>query len=230
MEVTGWRYISAGYPRALTGVPLPSVRDGGVQITIDTRDMVAHINRVFAAFPKQADRALRRATTRFRAVLRRQALQATSESTGIPQKFFARAMRFHVEIDRYGDQPLGVAAWIGTNPIGVHRLGKVAWTPRTPKGRPTKGAKVGRKTYAGAWSWGRGKTGPAVMRRTSDARQPIQRVVENPHPAVEERLRRMVGDLGERYHRLLKQELNYALNFEGRSGVHRRLLRTEAPK
>lgn len=215
-----------------------SVRSGGVQVAIDTSAMVAHLNRVFARFPKEAERALKRATKKFRVVVRREALQAASESSGIAQKFFLKAFRFHVEEDVEGGELMGLVAWIGTDPIGVHRLGKVAWKPllgpgsrKRSKGRPSNmaGARVGKRSYPGSWSWGRGTTGPAVMRRTGATRLPIWRVEEEPHPAVEERLRRTAVSLGERYHRLLKQQLNYAMNFEGRIGVHRRLLLTEDP-
>jgi len=230
-----WRYKS-GSPHTLPGRRAHykefgwgdepkehAVQSGGVQLFIDTREMVATLNASFKSYPQRTDRALRTATSKFRQVVKRSALQAASQAAGIPQKFFERAFRYYVEIDRYGDQPLGVRAWIGTNPIGVHRLGKTQWHRRM------RGARVGKKSYPGTWSWGKGyqaknpkpnnrPTGAAVMRRISDdPRSKIAKVVEEPHPAVVERLRRMMDDLGQRYQRLVYHELSRIPVMKGRA-------------
>jgi hypothetical protein len=79
------------------------------------------------------------------------------------------------------------------------------------------GARVGRKSYPHAWSWGRGKTRNAVMRRTGDSRLPIERVEEKPHAAVLKRLQALQAEALARFDALLRQELNYALNVEARA-------------
>ena len=177
-------------------------------ISIDARAGFQRVGATFARLPVASERAMGRALRKLSTWLKRQVLRAASAASRIPQTFFQRAFRYHVVIDKDGSTPTGVSVWIGTNPIKAHRLGVVRWNRRM------KGARVGRKGYPGAWSWGRGKTGPAVMSRAGDARLPLVVETEAPHPAVLARLQQIQGDAETRFERLLTQELNYALNHE----------------
>lgn len=175
-------------------------------ISVDARAGLARVADTFERLPGATDRALARALRKLATWLRRQVLRAASQSSGIPQTFFQRAMRYHV-----AQTDSGMAVWIGTNPIKAHRLGRVRWTRRM------QGARVGRKAYPGAWSWGRPrKTAPAVMTRVGAGRLPLQVEMEQPHPAVLLRLRQIEGEAAARFDRILTQELHYALHHEAR--------------
>lgn len=173
-------------------------------ITVDARDGLSRVSGTFARLPQRTDRAIARALRKLATWLKRQVLRAASEASAIPQRFFQRAMRYYVTLT-----PVGLSVWIGTNPIKAHRLGAVRWTRRMT------GARAGRKLYPGSWSWGaRGKTGPAILSRTSPKRLPIKIETEQPHAAVLDRLQQVEADAAARFDRLLTQELNYALNVE----------------
>jgi hypothetical protein len=179
-----------------------------VAITVDTKAGFDRVAATFGRMPKASARAMARALRKLATWLKRQALRAASQAAEIPQKFFQRALRYHVEIEQSGGMPVGLSVWIGTNPVKAHRLGSVRWTKRM------KGARVGSRSYPGSWSWGRGKTGPAVMFRHGSARLPLGVEKEWPHEPVLRRLRGLQDEAGARFERLLRQELNYALNHE----------------
>ncbi len=178
----------------------------GIVIKVDARAGFERVAAAFGRLPRATDRAMRRALRKLSTWIRRQALRAASAASGVPQKFYKRAMRYHVATSKDG-----LSVWIGTNPIPQHRLGAVRWSPRM------RGARVGRRSFPGAWSWGRGKTGPAIMERLGASRLPIRRVPdEEPHPAVLAALGQLQGQAAARFQTLLRQELNYALNHEAR--------------
>lgn len=186
-----------------------------IGIVVDTGAAWAEISRYLDTVSIKSQRAVGRALRKFRRVIRRLALQAAAESSGLTQKYFLQAFRFHAEMERENGELVGVSIWIGTNPIPVHRLGTVRWQRRTTvRKQLIAGASVGKKRYPGAWSWGYGVTGSAVMRRSGQSRLPIERVEVEPHEAVLARLRSMAADLQARFIRLMRQELNYALNVE----------------
>jgi hypothetical protein len=179
-----------------------------IALSVDAKAGFDRVAGTFGRLPQATERAQARALRKLSTWLGRQVLKAASQASGIPQKFFQKALRHHVRLMGKAD---GVTVWIGTNPIPVHRLGSVRWNPRMT------GARVGRKSYPHAWSWGRGKTRNAVMRRTGDSRLPIERVEEKPHAAVLKRLQALQAEALARFDALLRQELNYALNVEARA-------------
>lgn len=169
----------------------------------------AMLQQAFLRMPRQAERAQSRALRKLKTWLQRQVLKAGSAATGIPQKFLSpRAKggaRWYATLTK-----TGLEIWLGTSPMPVHRTGVVRWTRRM------KGARVGRRSYPGAWSWGPGsKTGPSVMERTGSSRLPISRVEEEIHDPIVARLRSLTSEAGERFEKLLAHELDYALNLEG---------------
>lgn len=180
-------------------------------LTVDVGQGYEHVRAQFARMPAASERAMKRALRKLSTWLRRQVLRAASQASGIPQKFFKQSMRYHTAVVREGGSPVGVQVWVGTNPIPAHRLGAVRWTRRM------QGARVGRRSYPGSWSWGYGKTGRAVMRRRGAGKLPIDRVDEHVHDPVVAALRAIETEARRRFERLLVQELNYALNVEAQS-------------
>lgn len=168
----------------------------------------ARLQKAFARMPRQAERAQSRALRKLKTWLQRQVLKAGSAATGIPQKFLAPrskgGARWYATLTK-----TGLEVWLGTSPMPVHRTGKVTWSRRM------KGARVGRRSYPGTWSWGAGsRTGSAVMERTGEGRLPISRVEEEIHDPIVAHLRTLTAEAGERFEKLLAHELDYALNLE----------------
>jgi hypothetical protein len=182
-------------------------------IRIDTQGTLQAVLARFDRAPEGIARAQRRASKKLETYARRQVLKAASQASGATQKVLLALIRFRAS--RIGD--MGLSIWIGTNPIKLHHLGTVSWKQRTASGRYTQGARVGRKTYPGTWSWGRGKTGPAVMERTTDERLPIDVVRVEIHDAIRTRIDAIIPDIAERYQTLLAQELRYALELESKA-------------
>lgn len=182
-------------------------------IRIDTQGTLQAVLAQFARAPQAIARAQARAAKKLETYARRQVLRAASQASGAPQKTLLTLIRFRAT--RIG--AMGLSIWVGTNPIKLHHLGTVTWQQRTAGGRYTKGARVGRKVYPGTWSWGRGKTGPGVMERTTSDRLPIRAVTVEIHEAVRARIDAILPEIGARYQTLLTQELNYALNLEAQA-------------
>lgn len=172
-------------------------------IDISAGDSFARVAATFERMPAAAERAQQRALRKLAVWIKRRVLQAASAAASIPQKFFERAMRYRVT-----QSPDGLKVWIGTNPVKAHRLGAVRWSKRM------LGARVGKRSFPGTWSWGRGKTGPAVMSRVGGSRLPIDVERVDIHPAILARLESIQTEAAERFETLLRQELNYALIHE----------------
>lgn len=173
-------------------------------ITVSADEGLARVAQTFGRMPEAVDRAKKRALRKVGTWLKRQVLRAASSASAIPQKWFSQAMRYRVTAS-----PEGLRVWIGTDPVKTHRLGRVRWTPRMA------GARVGKRSFPGSWSWGRGKTGPAVMSRLGGSRLPIDVEKVEIHPAILARLESLQTEAAERFETLLRQELNYALTVEG---------------
>jgi len=142
-------------------------------ITISVDPAWANLAAVLATTPKDFERAEARAFRALGVWVGRQVSRAVAKVIGATQKNLRSLGR--VRITR---SPKGVDIWIGTNPVAVHKLGKVTWTPyrgagSRPKARPKapgrgRGARVGKNLYPGSWSWGAGsQTGELVMRRST---------------------------------------------------------------
>lgn len=175
-------------------------------LSVDAQAGFTSVAAAFGRLPAKTELAQRRALKKLATWLKRQVLRAASQAAGIPQKWFESAMRYYVTVT-----PDGLSVWTGTDPVKAHRLGKVRWTKRMA------GARAGRRPYPGTWSWGRGKTGPAIMQRLGSRRLPIATVIEPIHDPILARLQGLQAEATARFERILTQELNYALNVEARA-------------
>lgn len=181
-------------------------------LTLDTVRSIERVQGALSRLPVQVRKAQSRALRKLRTWVQRQVLRAAAQATGATQKALKAALRFTSRSVQGGFK-----VWVGTNPIQAQFLGKVSWTRRMT------GARVGRRTFAGAWSWGPGsRTGTAVMHRTGEfvrrgraARERIEPVTVEIHEAVSARMSELQGAIAERFQTLLLQELNYALQVEG---------------
>lgn len=173
---------------------------------IDTEGTLERARLELGDLPKRIDRATNRALRKLMTWLKRQVLREAARATGTTQKALKAALRYRATRPDGG----GIDIWIGTNPIKAHYLGRVRWTPRM------KGARVGRRLFPSAWSWGPGsKTGPLVMERLPSAKRlPIYPVEVPIHDEIAARIRGMEPEIAARYEKLMLQELNYALNVE----------------
>lgn len=176
-----------------------------VEIRIDTQGTLERLRAELQAMPAGVERARKRAGSKLITWARRQVLRAASQSSGATQKRLQELVRFRATRQDGG----GIEIWIGTNPLKAHHLGAVRWTPRM------KGARAGKRSFPGTWSWGQGsRTGTAIMRRLGEARLPIEAVTVPIHEQVLARITAMQPEIGDRYSTLLAQELNYALRVE----------------
>lgn len=174
-------------------------------VTIDDQGAFERVRRAMEAMPEQVEKARKRALRKLLTWVRRQVLRAVASAAGMTQKAFKAVLRYNLETQDDGS----IKIWIGTNPVQAHYLGTVRWTRRM------KGARVGRRLFEHAWSWGPGsKTKTLVMRRRGEGRLPIDPVTIEIHEAVSRRVEEMLPAISERFERLLMQELNYALQVE----------------
>jgi len=196
---------------------------GSVFMNLDVKSTFAEAGENFRVMSGAAAVAMMRTLRLLKTKIKSEAAKAAAESSDTRQKYWKNAMRIHASLDAVsvGGTTFSsgvVTLWVGTNPIPVHRLGKVSWSPFTAKGRRTKGAKVSGKTYAGAWSWGAPSvTGPAVLQRQGKGRLPIKRIDKEPHDAVLNRLAGLQNEMQEWFARRLKEQLRYALSIEAKT-------------
>ena len=173
--------------------PLVSINDSGTGRAVEL---------ALTAIPQAAEKARLRALSKLKTFVESQVAKLVSAELKIPQKTVKALGRVRQTVR--GDGAMSI--WIGTNDIPVHRLGTVNWSRRQ------KGARVGRKIYDGTWSWGKGsRTGIAVMYRGNDDRLPIYVQKARMHDLVSPRVAALLPAVSERYGRLMRQELRYAL-------------------
>jgi hypothetical protein len=186
-------------------------------VNISTGGTLEQVQREFAAMPEGLNRARARAYRKLGTWMQRQILRAVSTATDIPQARFKAMMRLYQK--PIGPKGIdGVSFWVGTRPIKVHRLGAVTWTRRM------RGARVGKRSFAGSWSWPQGKkTAPAVMQRTgafgrrgNPRLETIEVVKLSIHETALAALNKVIPDAQERFATLLRQEINYALKVEAK--------------
>lgn len=187
--------------------------DTSFAIRLDDAGTIAHTEAELGSLPAKIDRARRRALRKLATWVERQVLRAVAEMVGTTQKTIKALSRFHSKLLADG----GISIWVGTNPIDVHLLGLVTWK------RGSDGARVGRRVYPGTWAWGEQGRTPfsrtRVLQRMGGARLPIQVVQEWVDDTVRRRIEEMTADIGERFERLMAQELRYALDVEGRAAA-----------
>lgn len=176
-------------------------------VTIDDKGTIERMRREMAAMPAQVEKARKRALRKLSTWAKRQVLRAVSSAAGVTQKRLGVLLRYHVTSQGDG----GISIWIGTNPIKAHYLGTARWTRRM------KGARVGRRLFEHAWSWGgESKTWDAVMRRTGAERLPIETVTVEINDVVAARVESLLPEISKRFESLMIQELNYALRVAAR--------------
>jgi hypothetical protein len=171
-------------------------------ININDRGSILAMERAVLAIPQAAEKARRRALTKLKTFVEGQVAKAVSAELSIPQKAVRALGR--VRETSQGDGSMSI--WIGTNDLPVHRLGTVTWS------RKQTGARVSRQLYPGTWSWGKGsKTGSAVKRRVGASRLPIEMEGKPMHDTVSQRVATILPAVSERYGRLMRQEMRFAL-------------------
>lgn len=174
------------------------INDGG------STDRIA---RELADAPRQLGAALSETHRRAQLSLLRQLDRLISDAIDLPPDRLAQTRRLSsTTLGPRGRD--GVSFWIGTNPIPLHRFGPVTWA------RQMAGARVNGRTYPGTWSWGRGKTGPAVMERTgrfgrngNPRRERIAVSVASIHHRLQDALRAAEPELRRRYLDLLRNQV-----------------------
>lgn len=187
--------------------------DAGFSVRLDDAGTLARTQAALGDMPKKVDVARRRALRKLKTWVERQVLKAVSESIGTTQKTIKALSRFRSREATDG----GLDIWIGTNPIDVHHLGTVRWTRRMV------GARVGRRSYPGTFSWGeQGKTKftqTRVFEREGSSRLPIRVVEEWVDDIVRRRIESLTADIAQRFETLMLQELRYALEVDGRQAA-----------
>lgn len=189
-------------------------------IHIDSQGTLDRAVRQLGDAPRGVDRARRRAIAKLLTWVQRQVLRAVSAASGLPQKKFRALARFSAK--KSTSETIHI--WIGTNPVAAQFLGSVTWNRRM------RGARVGKRSFPGSWSWGPGsKTGSAVMERAGGFyaydspisgpqetrnREGIREVKVPIDPPVRVSLERLVPDIAARFETLMAQELRYALQVE----------------
>lgn len=205
-----------------------------IDFRIDSGTSIQDAIAAIGGTPKQIARAQARTYSLMATWMQRRILQEISRATGIPQSRFKKMARlFWSKIGQNGLD--GVKFWIGTKPVKVHRLGTVRWTPylgspSRPKSKPKSpsrsiGAKVGRKSYPGTWSWpAPAKTAPAVMQRTgtfgrrgNPKLERIETVSEPIHASARAALTALMPEIEARFANTLRQQLNYYVNVRGKA-------------
>lgn len=172
-------------------------------IRIDADGTIERLRLQLGAMPADIARAQRRALSKLATWIQRKVLRELSAVTGATQKTLKAIARYQVA--RRDDS---LSIWLGTSPLKVHHLGTVKWTRRM------RGARVGRRSYPGTWSWPTGPTTGLVMERLSDARLDIAPVTVEIHAAVRNRIQALQPEIDARYLTVMAHELNYVLNVE----------------
>jgi hypothetical protein len=195
---------------------------GSVYLDLQFAPTFQEVGESITSMSGAAAVAMLRTLRLLRTKIKSEGVKAAAQASNTPQKYWRHALRVHAALDAVNVRGTTYASgvvtlWMGTNPVPVHRLGRVRWAPRTKTGRRTKGATVNKTTYPGAWSWGRGVTGPAVLQRTSDERLPIKRIDIHPHEAVLERMAALGDEMQQWFERRLREQLRYALDVEAKT-------------
>ena len=171
-------------------------------VTISDRGNLRGVESALEAIPQATDRARRRTVAKLKTFVLSQVAKMVSAELKIPQKTVKTLGRVRQSITGDGS----MAIWVGTNDIPVHRLGTVRWTRRQ------KGARVNRTLYPGTWSWGKGsRTGTAVMQRVGKDAMPITAKGKPIHDAVSPGVQALLPEVSERYGRVMRREMRYAL-------------------
>jgi len=175
-----------------------------VGITIDSTDLDSRASALLEALShngaapvkRATDRAVRK-TTRW---VRRQISKIAASELGMAQKTFDSA---RIRVVLSNNEFLEATVWVGTNPMGAHKLGSVRWTRRMA------GARAGRRLFAGSFSHG-GNRSP-IFERVGSERLPLRKVTVEVDRFLSSALSRLESRALSRYRAILAQELNYEL-------------------
>jgi len=175
-----------------------------LDIRIGADGSLDRLQRQTAAMPAAVDRARRGAIAKFAPWLRREVLREAAQAAGTSQKVLKVLLRYQTTL-----REDSIRIWIGTNEIQAHHLGTVRWSRRM------QGARVGRRLFEGAWSWGNSRRmAGLVVERMGDQRLPVQVVTVPIHDAILRRIQELEPEIDARFERILLQELNHALTVE----------------
>jgi len=199
-----------------------------MDIEIDARELRKQ-ELLLQAFPKQIQRAARRAVDKAQTSTRKVVLRGLSRDNGIPQKVIAgkRAVNANIaglrvrnvfgqkadkgrvrrgKVKLEGAIDASTRLWIGTLPLSVFAIG----TPRKTKSGVTSGG----KSFPGAFIATMPQGGTSVFRRKGSKRLPIEKVTYDLilTPRTE---REAQEHAGERLQAELVRELNYEVNVRG---------------
>lgn len=173
--------------------------------------------------------ALKRSVRKTLKVVRTYLLRMASMKSGVTQKALRSYRRVNVKVD--GSQG---EVWLGLDPMPLHEAGRVSWSPRSV------GARVGGKTYAGAFykrvygstrqvwirsarnreeghaTYGSRGRYQAYNNGSNGGRLPVEMLAMSMEDAAEEGERRVEKYAVDRFRKIFTHELEYALSNERR--------------
>lgn len=167
---------------------------------------------IFKGKEKQIFKAVKRTFRKTVTWMKKQVLSNIAADANIPQK----AIRPRVQ-DRIYFKDNVATVWVGLYPVGAHKVGK----PRQTK----KGTRIGRKHFfESAFPaeifgyekvWRRVFRGPGSSKRgRGDGRFPVEVMLIELEKIGEDAAQKIMKEAQLRFHRTLKQEINYAINVE----------------
>lgn len=204
--------------------------ENGVDVRMDFARAVRNATAVIQSTPKQMEVATQRAIRKTMRWIRGVAARELSQQLGIPQKTLKKRLTLS-RVNKGMDQ--AHVLWMGVAPLSAELAGKARQT--------RKGVTVGKHKYEGAFLrsiynpeenvWIRVKRNQrqnysTVSRRRKPStgsisaelagRFPVQRIGIEVDMAAQEIFRRLERRALDRFNTLIEQELNYAVNVEGK--------------
>ncbi len=155
--------------------------------------------------------AARRAMRKTAGWVRTQMARALGNEARLPKRLLATRGNVYDKGWRDGgDGGLAFKVWFGLDPIFADRIG-------TPI-KTTRGYRVGRHRFDGAFMPKRGRYAGKLYHRTTDARLPIMRARVEIDELGKRVFARLEPRIPERFNELLRQEMNYEIaKMEGRA-------------
>lgn len=195
----------------------------GEYLDFDLTGEIDEALRFLDAVNPAVDRAVDRAVKKTVKVVRRELMRSLAKSTGISQKAFKYRLKdSYIKKNRVG------YLWLGLNPIPAHFAGK----PRQNKsgvrvrGKTFKHAflsdvysdgeqKVWRRKYRGKGAAAQAGSGGSGFVASSAGRFPLELMVFDIDELGVDEVRRMEPKFKKRFSKILNQEIDYALLYEG---------------
>ena len=203
-------------------------RAATLQVQIDARELRKQ-ELMLQAFPKQIQRAARRAVANAQNSTRKVVMRGLSRDNKIPQKVIAgnRAVNANIaglrvrnvfkqkadkgrvrrgKVRQEGAIDASTRLWIGTLPLSLNAIGTPVQT--------RKGVRSGGKSFPGAFIATMPQGGTSVFRRKGRARLPIEKVTYTLELTPRTQ-REAQQHAGERLQAELVAQLNYEVNVRG---------------